>query len=87
MPHQSVTDALVDHLAGVIRNLSQYIRMIRERTMIHALSTHMLETIVYADKVGADVETYIQLYNSAGFLMQVEVDWVMKVIREAKKPV
>jgi ABC-type tungstate transport system substrate-binding protein len=35
----------------------------------------------------ADIETYIQLYNSAGFLMQVEADWVMKVIREAKKPV
>jgi hypothetical protein len=37
--------------------------------------------------MGADVETYIQPYNSAGFLMQVEADWVMKIIREAKKPV
>jgi hypothetical protein len=37
--------------------------------------------------MGADVETYIQLYNSAGFLMQVEADWVMRIIREAKKPV
>jgi hypothetical protein len=33
------------------------------------------------------VETYIQLYNAAGFLMQVEVDWVMRTIQNAKKPV
>ncbi|MGA2491047.1 MAG: hypothetical protein ABSF99_12840 [Anaerolineales bacterium] len=87
MPHQSVTDALVDRRAGVIRDIDQYTHMIRARGMIPGLSTHMPETIIYADKTGADVETYIQLYNSAGFLMQVEADWVMKVIREAKKPV
>jgi hypothetical protein len=33
------------------------------------------------------VETYIQIYNAIGFLMQVEVDWIMRVIRNAKKPV
>jgi hypothetical protein len=87
MPHQCVTDALVDRRAGVIRDLDQYTRMIRERGMIPGLSTHMPETIVYADKMGADVETYIQLYNSAGFLMQVEADWVMHIISQAKKPV
>jgi hypothetical protein len=87
MPHQSVTDALLDRRAGVIRDLDDYTRMIRARGMIPGLSTHMPETIIYADRMGADVETYIQLYNSAGFLMQVEADWVMKVIREAKKPV
>jgi hypothetical protein len=87
MPHQSVTDALLDRRAGIIRDLNQYTRMIRARGMIPGLSTHMPETVIYADKMGADVETYIQLYNSAGFLMQVEVDWIMRVIREAKKPV
>jgi hypothetical protein len=87
MPHQCVTDALVDRRAGVIRDLEQYTRMIRERGMIPGLSTHMPETIIYADKMSADVETYIQIYNSAGFLMQVEADWIMKVIRDAKKPV
>ncbi len=87
MPHQSVTDALLDRRAGVIRDLDQYTRMIRARGMIPGLSTHMPETVIYADKMAADVETYIQLYNSAGFLMQVEADWVMRVIREAKKPV
>jgi hypothetical protein len=87
MPHQCVTDALLDRRAGVIRDLKKYTRMIRERGMIPGLSTHMPETVVYADKMGVDVETYIQIYNSAGFMMQVEADWVMRVISEAKKPV
>ena len=61
--------------------------MIRERGMIPGLSTHMPETIIYADESGLDVETYISIFNSMGFLMQIEVDWVANAIREAKKPV
>lgn len=87
LPHQCVTDALIDRRAGVIRDIDSYTKLIRERGMVPGLSTHMPEAVVYADKQNADIETYIQLYNAAGFLMQVEVDWVMKVIREAKKPV
>ena len=87
LPHQCVTDALVDRRAGIIRDLDKYTTMIRERGMIPGLSTHMPESVVYADKQGADVETYIQIYNAAGFLMQVEADWVMRIISEAKKPV
>jgi hypothetical protein len=87
LPHQCVTDALVDRRAGVIRDLDRYTHMIRERGMIPGLSTHMPETILYADATGADVETYIQLYNAAGFLMQLEADWVMRVINQAQKPV
>jgi hypothetical protein len=87
LPHQCVTDALLDRRAGVIRDLDIYTRLIRERGMLPGLSTHMPESVIYADKMNADVETYIQIYNAAGFLMQVEADWVMKVISEAKKPV
>jgi hypothetical protein len=87
LPHQAVTDALVDRRAGIIRDLELYTKMIRERGMIPGLSTHMPESVIYADRMGADVETYIQLYNAAGFLMQVEVDWVNRIIKEAKKPV
>jgi hypothetical protein len=87
LPHQCVTDALLDRRAGVIRDLNMYTRMIRERGMIPGLSTHMPESVIYADKMNADVETYIQIYNAAGFLMQVEADWVMRVINEAQKPV
>jgi hypothetical protein len=87
LPHQCVTDALIDRRAGVIRDLDKYTRMIRERGMIPGLSTHMPEAVVYADAMNADIETYIQIYNAAGFLMQVEADWVMRIISEAKKPV
>ncbi len=86
-PHQCVTDALVDKRAGVIRDLDRYTRLIRERGMIPGLSTHMPEAVIYADRQGADVESYIQIFNAAGFLMQVEPDWVLSVIQQAKKPV
>ena len=87
LPHQGVTDALVDKRERRIRDLERYTAMIRERDMIPGLSTHMPETVVYADQTEADVETYIQIYNAAGFLMHLEADWVMRIIRNAKKPV
>lgn len=87
MPHQCVTDALLDRMYKTIRDMDRYSRMIRERGMIPGLSTHMPEAVVYADQTGLDVETYIQIYNAQGFLMQVEVDWVMRIIQNAQKPV
>jgi hypothetical protein len=87
LPHQCVTDALIDRRSKTIRDIDRYTKMIRERDMIPGLSTHMPEAVIYADMQDADVETYIQLYNAAGFLMQIEADWMMGVIREAKKPV
>ena len=86
-PHTSTTDALLDKMHGNIRDLAKYTTMIRDRGMIPGLSTHHPESIVYADNMDADVESYIQIYNAAGFLMHVEVDWVMQLIRNAKKPV
>jgi len=86
-PHQCVTDALVDKRAGIIRDLDRYTKLIRERDMIPGLSTHMPESVIYADRQGADVESYIQIFNAAGFLMQVEPDWTLSVIRQAKRPV
>jgi hypothetical protein len=86
-PHQCVIDALLDKRAGVIRDLDQYTRLIRERGMLPGLSTHMPESVIYADRQGADVESYIQIFNAAGFLMQVEPDWVLNVIQQAQKPV
>lgn len=87
MPHQMVTDALMDRMYRKIRHIDQYTNLIRQYEMIPGLSTHMPETIVYADETGVDVESYIQIYNATGFLMQVETDWVMKIINNAKKPV
>lgn len=87
LPHQCVTDALIDRMQHRIRDIDKYSDMIRDRGMIPGLSTHMPEAIVYADQTGVDAETYIQLYNAAGFLMQVEADWVMQIIQNAHKPV
>lgn len=55
--------------------------------MLPGLSTHMPETIVYADETGLDVETYLSIYNAAGFLMHLEIDWVHRLIWRAKHPV
>jgi len=87
MPHQSTTDPLVDRCTREIRKMDTLCAAIRERGMIPGLSTHMPEAIVYADQTKLDVETYISIYNSMGFLMPVEVDWVQKIILNAKKPV
>ncbi|MBN2093231.1 hypothetical protein JW964_26645 [candidate division KSB1 bacterium] len=86
-PHQCITDALIDRLNNEIRGFDKYTKLIRERDMIPGLSTHMPEAVVISDSTNADVESYIQIYNAAGFLMQIEADWVMRIIKNAKKPV
>jgi hypothetical protein len=87
LPHQATTDALLDRRTRSIRDMDKICRMIRERGMIPGLSTHMPEVPVYADETNLDVATYIQIYNAAGFLMQIEVDWVHRMIWGRKKPV
>jgi hypothetical protein len=87
MPHTSTTDLMVDKCTREVRQMAPVCRLIRERGMIPGLSTHIPETVIYADETGLDVETYIQIYNAMGFLMQVEVDWVAGVIQQARKPV
>jgi len=87
LPHQMVTDALMDRMYREIRDIDKYTQLIRDYEMIPGLSTHMPETVIYTDENEYDIETYIQLYNATGFLMQVETDWVMKIIKNAQKPV
>ena len=86
-PHQSTTDALLDRRARRIRDIEPITQAIRDRDMIPFLSTHMPETPIYADETGIDVASYIQIYNAAGFLMQIEIDWVQRMIWKRKKPV
>ena len=87
LPHHSGVEKLVDKEKEVIRRLDDYTSMIRDAGMIPGLSAHMPELIVYSDANGYDVETYIQIFNAAGFLMQVEIEAVAAVIHNAKKPV
>jgi hypothetical protein len=87
LPHQQTTDAYLNRRTKSMDGIEVYLRMIRERNMIPGLSTHMPETPGYADACGLDVATYIQIYNAAGFLMQIEIDWVQRMIWKAQKPV
>jgi hypothetical protein len=87
MPHTSTTDVMVDKCTREIRQMDTLCRLIRERGMEPGLSTHIPETVIFADETGLDVETYIQPFNAMGFLMQIEVDWVARLIQKAKKPV
>ncbi|HEY5466380.1 MAG TPA: hypothetical protein VIL27_05045 [Clostridia bacterium] len=87
LPLHMVVERLVDKGNEKIHRIEDYLYMIRENGMIPGLSAHMPEIIQYADKNGYDVETYIQIYNASGFLMQIEVETVQKIIWEAKKPV
>ena len=76
MPHQQTTDAMIDRQRRVT-NMEKYVDMIRQRGMIAGLSTHMPEIVIYADETELHVATYIQIYNAAGFLMQIETEWVI----------
>jgi len=87
LPHTSTTDLMIDKCTREIRQFDVLCRMIRERGMIPGLSTHVPESIVYADETGLDVETYISIYNLMGFLMPLEVDWTNRIIHGAQKPV
>jgi hypothetical protein len=55
--------------------------------MIPGLSAHMPEVILFSDLNEYDVQTYVQIYNCMGFLMQVEIEYIHNVIWNAKKPV
>lgn len=87
MPHTSTTDVMLDKCTREVRQMETICRMIRERGMVPGLSTHIPETVVFADESGLDVESYIQPFNLMGYLMQLEVDWVGRIIQNAKKPV
>lgn len=87
LPLHSCVEQLVNKNTSTIDRLPDYLEMIRDSGMIPGLSAHMPEIIQYTDANGYDVETYIQIYNCMGFLMQVEIESVAKVIHSAKKPV
>jgi hypothetical protein len=87
MPHQSTTDALIDRCTRTVRHADQLCAGIRARGMVPGLASHMPEAVFYADDTGLDVETYISIFNCAGFLMQIEVDWTAQIIAQASRPV
>lgn len=86
-PHHAAAEQLVNKNKQSIPRLPDYLKMIRDAGMIPGLSAHMPELVIYSDANDYDVETYIQIFNCMGFLMQVEIEYVHKVIWNAKKPV
>lgn len=87
LPLHSCVEQLINKNKKTMDRLPDYLSMIRDAGMIPGLSAHMPEVIQYADLNEYDVETYIQIYNCMGFLMQVEIESVIKTIHHAKKPV
>jgi hypothetical protein len=85
--HHSSMEQLVNKNKGRIDRLPDYLYMTRENGLIPGLSAHMPEAIIYSDNNGYDVETYIQIFNCMGFMMQVEIEQVANIIWNAKKPV
>jgi len=85
--HHSSAEKLVDKDAGQIKRIDDYTKMIRDAGLIPGLSAHMPELIVYSDEHNYDVETYIQIFNCMGFLMQIEIETIASIIHNAKKPV
>ena len=85
--HHASCEQLINKNKQTMDRLGDYTDMIREEGLIPGLSAHMPEIIQYSDKNNYDVETYIQIFNCLGFLMQVEVESVIRIIHEAKKPV
>ena len=85
--HHSSAEQLVNKNQHAMPRLTDYLSMIRDAGMIPGLSAHMPELIVYSDENEYDVQTYVQIYNCAGYLMQVEIEYIHRVIWNAKKPV
>lgn len=87
-PHQCITDPRLDRVNRCLTpELMGHLNDVREAGLIPGLSSHAPEAVTYSDLCGADVETYIQPYNAAGFLCQVETDWIQNIINSARKPV
>lgn len=85
--HHTSVEQLVNKNKHQIPRLPDYLYMIREAGLVPGLSAHMPECVTYSDDNGYDVETYIQIFNCMGFLMQVEIESVARIIHNAKKPV
>jgi len=87
LPHPCWTDVRMVQAKKEITGLEEVIKRVRGEGMIPGVSTHRPETVVVCDQRPYDVETYIQILNSIGFLMAVETDWCARVIKNAKHPV
>ncbi len=87
MPLHSVFEQLLNKNTHKIDRIEDYLYMIREAGMVPGASAHMPEIVEYCDENDYDVQTYIQIYNCQGFLMQRDVEETARLIHNARKPV
>ncbi len=85
--HQVSGEKLINKRTRTYERISDYTDMIRQHGLIPGLGAHMPEAVEFCDENEYDIQTYIQLYNCAGFLMHQEVERARSVIEHAKKPV
>ncbi len=85
--HHASCEQLMNKNLKQMPRLPDYLSMIRDHDMLPGLSAHMPECITFSDANEYDVETYIQIFNCMGFLMQVEIESVARIIHRAKHPV
>ncbi len=85
--HQHFAEQLVNKNKHTLDRLEDYTKMIRDAGMVPGLSSHMPEIIQYCDEQNYDVQTYIQIFNCMGFLMNQEIENIIQIIHSAKKPV
>ena len=85
--HHVSTEQLINKNKREITRLPDYLKMIRDCGMNPGCSAHMPEVLLYCDLNGYDVETYIQIFNCMGFMMQGEIENVARIIHNADHPV
>lgn len=87
MFHYDSIEQLVNKNKKTLDRIGDYTDMIREVGMIPGTSGHMPEVLQYCDLNDYDIQSYVQIYNAVGFMMQYEVENIHSYILNAKKPV
>ncbi len=85
--HCSFVDSHLVSSKNKIEDIEDLLAYIRELGMIPGISTHRPETLTVLSNSSYDIEFVILPFNSVGFLSNLEVNWIAKMIREFPKPI
>lgn len=85
--HCSFVDSHLVSSKNKIEDIEDLLAYIRDLGMIPGISTHRPETLTVLANSNYDIEFVILPFNSVGFLSNLEVNWIAKMIREFPKPI
>jgi len=85
--HCSFVDSHLISSKNEIEDIEDLLKYIRDLGMIPGISTHRPETLTVLANSNYDIEFVILPFNSIGFLSNLEVNWIAKMIREFPKPI